>query len=155
MEGEGCGRLERENGRVINKVEGLERRIKSFFTSRMGLVFFFLSGWKFSWGINLFFKEVFKISIDFWCSEIIKNLFFTKSLDKTRFYNFPQLIFPCFGMVFLWSTPSKVVKVSWTDCHVCLVGLRRGKGGKCRLARWSHHYQTIDLLYRKPLVIDL
>lgn len=65
MEGEGCGRLEREDERVINKVEGLVQQIKSFFTSRMGLVFFLLSGWKFSWGINLTFKEVFKISIDF------------------------------------------------------------------------------------------
>lgn len=65
MKGEGCGRLEQEDGRVINKVEGLERQIKSFFTSQMGLVFFLLSGWKFSSSINLTIKEVFKILKDF------------------------------------------------------------------------------------------
>lgn len=65
MEGEGRGRLKREDGRVINKVEGLERQIKSFFTSRMGLVFFLLPSWNFSSGINLTVKEVFKISNDY------------------------------------------------------------------------------------------
>lgn len=41
-------------------VEGLEGQIKSFFTFRMALVTFLLSGWKFSWGIFLTFKEMIK-----------------------------------------------------------------------------------------------